>query len=43
MAYDRSREEAQAMMTQFGNQESIQAISVATGRDPTTQCVDPHR
>ncbi len=36
MAYDLSREEAQAMMTKFGNKESIQAISVATGRDPKT-------
>ena len=41
MAYDLSREEAQAMMTKFGNQESIQAISVATGRDPQTECVGP--
>ena len=36
MACYLSREEAQAIMTKFGNKESIQAISVATGRDPKT-------
>ena len=36
MAYYLSREEAQTIMTQFGNKQSIQAISAATGRDPKT-------